>query len=583
MESFDFSKALSESITGQKRTAARKQHVFFYDDIVIKGPYKKENAEKVFERAKVFRDWETPCVVLPLEKIERPEGIFISFPNLMKDYELSCEDHKESFGNQISYKILKDPPVYNINQAIKTGEKWIFEKDKIVPLLLGLCHCFLLNVGDMNLRNILVDSKKKLIYIIDYDENRTAVREDGYFYFNNALSETHGWSQAKRYYKDVAQLLNIEHIKTQTAITLLRTYDETPKAVENTGLGQMIYKGIRGGHSKTFRGIDFDVAKSALQKYIRRRETDKAIKVATELYRFTEIPEAKACVTNTFNRVAIIAAEDIGPSKLSLVIRVIQEVEKGNRNFVDLITMVHLLSISPKTRIMSHLWWAYANSEGRKMAREAGLVVDDSFKAEDREYIINQMKDCYLFLDSDPSSLRPYIVMFDKRLSESDYNAYTWASFYLNKVDGIKLEKRKKYMGAKNRSTTKPDILLWKVLSKYLSCEIHDTLIEAYYNHTENRPFLAMAIIVAIRRLGLSKFNYEEAVERYREKGKTLDYLLRGKYNLVIDDYAIDKHTMLGRRQGKTLKDFVLDGAKVIPQDPEFYDQRLEELYQNKF
>lgn len=46
---------------------------------------------------------------------------------------------------------------------------------------------------------------------------------------------------------------------------------------------------IDRGATKTFSGIDFDVAKSALQKYIRRNMPEKAILAAIELYRLGEI------------------------------------------------------------------------------------------------------------------------------------------------------------------------------------------------------------------------------------------------------------------------------------------------------
>lgn len=57
-----------------------------------------------------------------------------------------------------------------------------------------------------------------------------------------------------------------------------------------------------------------------------------------------------------------------------------------------------------------------------------------------------------------------------------------------------------------------------------------------------------------------------------------------GKRDGVIEsihDYAIDKHTKLGRKMGKTRKDFVEVGANVEPEDPRFIDELLLTIYKD--
>jgi hypothetical protein len=44
-------------------------------------------------------------------------------------------------------------------------------------------------------------------------------------------------------------------------------------------------------------------------------------------------------------------------------------------------------------------------------------------------------------------------------------------------------------------------------LAKILPAQIHDILVEAYYNHTENRPFLVLAIFAALYSLEYKDLN----------------------------------------------------------------------------
>ena len=339
----------------------------------------------------------------------------------------------------------------------------------------------------------------------------------------------------------------------------------------------MVWKGLRGGVSKTYSGIDFDIAKSALQKYTRRGIVNKAVLIAVELYRLKEVG-GNPGVTNMHNRIAIMAAEDIGVANLSLTLEVIKFIESGEDDIYKLLTFIQLMCESKKTRIMSHYWRAYANTEGREVAIKHGLKLDTQFSEDDINYI-NENINCNTFNENDPTNLRYYILMFMKRLLDKDVNAYSWAYFYLEVSKDVTLSKRKKFINGKG-TTGKADILLWKVLSTILDSNIYDILVEAYYNHTESRPFLQLAILVAIHKLTYSKLDTDVYVKEWKENRKELvTQMLSGTYKLEVDDFVIDKHTAKGRNNGKTVQDFVDEGAIIIPQAEEYYDAKLEEIY----
>lgn len=838
-EAFDLTTALSNDIVGQKRTGKSKQFVFIRGNYAIKGPYQQVRFNNVITRSQIFSIWNTPFAVRAIDYFDVPDGKFVRFPNIMEGYQLQTDPYIETFSG-LQYNVLKNPPVIDVASAINSGQ-WINEG--VEDLILALCHCNILGVGDMNIRNTLIDPVKRQFYIIDFDDNLGKDRDDEVFYFNKApgkklmwyervsycyakvsdrliplledhivttnnlvprverairlllqfsttkpppteqhviqpkvkgpalidvnnpffsvqptagqikpkvpktpkqpkllaaskdpngiyffnkgkylelsnywmkkdksilfsiegkdfKSGEHGFQYYKFYYSGAnqdtlqyaelirnaetandAKLLanqklrggyqtlmneyirfyqtkaiinpNWENIKIDIMRVIISykftrdahcqeilvstagkmLYENFPydsfwgigkdgngqnwlgrllvefrdklvppsvsvqqpisTTLQNVPIvqpvptdvnvlptinkiGKMVWKGLRGG-TKTYSGIDFDIAKSAVQKYIRRNMPQKAILAAIELYRLSEVGGDPG-VTNMYNRLAIIANEDIGPANLPLVLEVTRIVEAGDRDIARLATMVQLLAESPKTRMMSHAWRAYANPEGRVIAESLGIPVDTEFNESDIAYI-NENKNSDLFVSTDPENIRPYILVFLKRLYEKDFNAYTWAYFFLEVAKDIKLAKRKKYLHGNTRSTTgKSDILLWKALSLILAPEIHDILVEAYYNHTESRPFLQNGILSALYGVSYKKFDIEPAVEIWRQQ-PVLQEMLNGAYTLEIDPYVIDKHTRVGRGLGKNIQEFVDEGAIVIPQDPTFYNETLETIY----
>lgn len=636
MNSLDLKVALANEIVGQKRTGKHKQFVFLIGQYAYKGPYQQGRLDNVISRSQIFQAWNTPCIVRALDHIPGSEGRFVRFPNIMTGYQLETEMHRESF-SELQYRILKNPPIFDIGHAIPSNP-WI--PSEAENLILALCHCNILGVGDTNVRNTLVNPTTHEFFIIDIDDNLGTDRDDEVFYFSKPPAKKLLWyERVSSHYNTIADKLT--HLATdpiilerkltsrlERVISLLRRHarvfilrnnkaepyyastDQTREIqpitqnlanpervmtlkIENR-VGEMVWKGLRGGVSKTFSGIDLDIAKSALQKYIRRNETTKAIMTAVELYRLGEVGGDPG-VSNMYNRLAIIANEDIGAANVSLVLEVTRLVESGDRDLSRLAAMVQLLAESPKTRIMSHAWRAYAHPQGRIVSAKLGLILDASFTDADREYVTqNIMSD--LFMPGDPEVLKPYILIFLKRLQERNFNAFTWAYFFLSTVRTspalseiddspgkcMTIAKRRKFINGNTRCTTgKADILLWKALAKCLPAETHDVLVGAYYNHTESRPFLQNAIILALYGLPYAKFDMEPFVKVWRE-APVLQEMLGGNFHLEVDEYVIDKHTNLGRQRGMGTKEFVEEGALVIPQSPLFYNDILAEIYRTR-
>ena len=99
-------------------------------------------------------------------------------------------------------------------------------------------------------------------------------------------------------------------------------------------IGKMEYHGPFGG-SKSYHGYRIDTLKSALQKYIRRAETNKSIKCALELDYFYNIPKARGIRTNMINRLRIIQPDPVPISNIETFLSLYIFVKLSTNNSVS--------------------------------------------------------------------------------------------------------------------------------------------------------------------------------------------------------------------------------------------------------
>jgi hypothetical protein len=113
---------------------------------------------------------------------------------------------------------------------------------------------------------------------------------------------------------------------------------------------------------KSPNNIELDVLKSALQKYIRRQETDKAMTIIDEMYRVINLKEEdekviRSLTSNFVNRLIVTCVEDIGIGNPFIPIQIhslVQKFREDNERST-LRKIVFLLSESEKSREISHL------------------------------------------------------------------------------------------------------------------------------------------------------------------------------------------------------------------------------------
>lgn len=580
---------------GQKRTGKSKQFVFLCGDEVWKGPYKQDKINTILSRSEVLKRWRTPLIVHPL----RVEQEWIVFPNIGKDYPIEKYFWNQESYSEHGYWVAERNIVDKMNNVILEN-KWLYDMPEIIE---ACVHLWILGVGDTGFFNILADQQKKLVYVIDYEENAGNIREGECFYFSKDPAMKFKWygNVAKHYSEIAKKLENLDPNFSEEidhAIRLLLHYSKNDivdkmdqlqmsEAKETDGTGKMQWKGMFGG-TTTFSGYKMDVIKSGLQKYIRRGIVDKALYCGFELFRLGEVG-GEAGMTNLFNRLRIIAAEDIGVAGFNSAIAVINMINQGIRDPGSLKSAIEMLGFSQKTRIGSHLCNVYKRPECIAYAKTKGIIIDTGYEIEDEKFISEHTSDD-VFRDIVNEDLKACAIMFYKRLFEKDFNAVAWWGFfdYYANLDNVKVKMRNAYYdGNKWRKSTKPISILFDVLDMFVDKFAMNVLKQAYFDipeskptakkphpSSENRAIFVLGIVAA-----LYGIKYEKVDIVPNNEG--LDDLLNGRYKLEIDDYVIDKHTAEGAQKGKTRVDFVKEGAIVIPEDMSYHYDDLVEIYMN--
>lgn len=554
---------LSSCPVGQKRTAKYKQFVFLAGENVYKGPYNPDKIQTILNRSMRFREYNLPFILHPINYFSIHEGHFIIFPNIAKDYPIETYVNKESF-TDLSYNVIKRTSVIKASDFLKEYDcDWFYIQ--VPNIALTLIYMYIFNVGDVGLYNILVDIKKKYIYIIDYDENRTSENNTELFYFAKDPAEairTKWLAHVRPYYKLLAEKITQIKCDASMSVKLVKALQFLNST--NT-LGKMEYKGIFKG-TYTFSGYELDVMKSALQKYIRRGNPNKALQCALEM-NLLETVGGKAAQTNMYHRLEIIAAEDIGLANLSLVIGALELLQKDNRTLEELETVVLLLTYSKKTRVMSHFYRAFMTNEGRSLLERYGLKLEESYTEEDLKFVNDNIAS--IKLKDDPEHIFLYALIFYKRLKERNWNALNWLFHYQNVTQNVKVQTR-------NRRKN-PMTIIWQLLSKELDPKVHAILSYQYWSKTEGRPFLMLAILIP-----LLNITYRESTILLTDGSCINGYLseMQNKtYKLELDSYVYDKHTAAGKRMGKGRSEFVNEGALIENEDMTLRNDILYKIY----
>lgn len=288
-------------------------------------------------------------------------------------------------------------------------------------------------------------------------------------------------------------------------------------------------------HSVDPWGNKVDVVKSNFQKCVRRGNRIGALISFFTCYNmetlFPDSATAKALRTNVINRLLVCVAEDVGVANVALLKKCLEEalpmaLRRAPRDPRVLGTLVAMAAASPKSRIQSHLYHAYA-PENVEVARKFGLETKE-----------------------------PGV----ERLTVSDPNCFALVG--------------------------KRDELLWGKISKVVP-ELAALAERAYDKAatSNKRAFLQCALTVAhfVARGGeegrvLAKELAEEVPEKEIRPPLLADLLINGRELKPIPQ-AYDMHTTAVKKGPEAKKKFKVEGAFVSNVREAFFDPVLEKIY----
>jgi len=569
LEGLYFDKLIKKYPLAKKRTSKNKQFTIIYKDKVLKGPYKGVREKNITERSKILASIDDEITRTYFLRpsftevsFQGKKEKFAVFENKMKV--IDTETYKESFSD-FKYDIVTKSNIISIGTFVEEKPELFFSNDKLrEDLLLAFCYLYCLNVGDIGLHNTICLPENGEFYIIDIDDSRTKDPDCNTFYFSKAPKGMIKWyERMKDKYSVVAESLKNLRLpdefetRKQRCIELLLKYS-------NSSFGRMHWSGLFT--SKSFSGLSLDVLKSALQKYVRRCVIDKALQAAYELYSFGSVG-GEAAVTNLYNRLAIISAEDIGIANVGLIVSVLKLILSKNRNAEVLGAIVLALCKEKKTRIASHVHYYYVTS---------GLCLRDEEEEEEEEKEEFLPSDVAVkYLNDEQIS---FLESFVKCVIKKNLKAAHYAFKFFNSVENLKIPFVKI---TSSRKISKADIILLHELSKLNGLgSLNETFIESYFTFNEKRVFFYMMLLPCFYEV---TDTYEYDLVRMGEYIKEdLQPFIKCEVELKVDDYVIDKHTAEGKRRGSNTKKFVTEGAKVENQDFRYYDERLAKIYEER-
>ena len=328
--------------------------------------------------------------------------------------------------------------------------------------------------------------------------------------------------------------------------------------------------------SRSFNGYKLDILKSAVQKYLRRREFHKMVWCVGEIYLFqvyaksdAEKRATKGIISNLINRLIIMLDEEMlfaECEKYVLVRRYMEDFEKSDRgNFECLFKICDVMC-------------------GARMIRRNSDI---------RGYWSSRNK--ALKIDNGDSTDEYYFEKFKEKFEENDSKCFIWMFkiFYRGAEGEVVRYRRKENI-----------YMIWEYLfnreniknNEVLRCCLEYRLKEFYKkNRKERFIFLTAAIDIAMYK-GKNvkkdwfdcskkvKFDINSLVKEEDEKFADVN-IIESVYEkwgkMEIDDYAIDMHTSAGRRMGKNKVDFIASGAVIVDEDKEYFVKEWRDCYNN--
>lgn len=348
--------------------------------------------------------------------------------------------------------------------------------------------------------------------------------------------------------------------------------------------------------SVSYYGYKLDILKSAMQKYLRRREETKMLWCVGEIYLFhvfAKTQQEKRCargiITNLLNRIIIMMDEELlfaEWDKYLICRSLLEQFEKSKReDFLALIQVCKLLCRSKLLRLNSDIRGYFDRGMRYWGIQKPKQHVQSLMES---AHGFSFMKGCgnptlqkvsLLRKPNDDDAILLDMANFIYYFDRKDPNCFYWAfeMFYKSKSGLIKNDRRFR--------RTDCEYMIWEYLfrqskgNNYLTQCLQYKLEEYFIkNRGERLIWLTASIMMVMKKDEIDwnpdKMKYDMEVT----EGDILKIFER-RVKLKIDDYAIDMHCSLGRKMGKNKLDFIKEGSVVVDEDKEYFVKVWRDMY----
>lgn len=310
--------------------------------------------------------------------------------------------------------------------------------------------------------------------------------------------------------------------------------------------GSLKYRSV-----KTINGYNFDQAKSAVQKYIRRAMPDKGMYISNDILLLKwGCPGAKGELTNFYNRIKIIYLEDIALGSASML----EYVDTSLRTIMNstqlpkiLPNLIRSMGLCTKTRVYSHI---------RAHFRNFTPTLPD----------IEQYK-----LGKDNDTMMNIVGAFITCMRQKSIDAFYWLETILRVVDKGKVVPR--MLKEKHYNSTRAGFLVFEILDKFKFYASHTkaqkyvAICKAWYKDMKMTEqflpvFHAVAMYILENDTIWDESNSQPTLDNAINYLQTYQANLLNK-KITFDNFIIDRHTQLGKKIGRNNADFALEGSLV--------------------
>nr|WRK65199.1 glycosyl transferase [Marseillevirus futianmevirus] len=353
-------------------------------------------------------------------------------------------------------------------------------------------------------------------------------------------------------------------------------------------------------NAKTLHGLDVDIAKSGVQKYVRRNMLEKALWCAFELDFFAEATDRQAgegIRANLLHRLMVIFLEEISvcnltlwpllSEKFDLLFSVREErknQEPGTKVWKKLrkqeanalVWVVTQMCRSRHIRILSHTRSAFGHGKS-----EESVLVSKEFYPQFYEAISafgenEPLPEFRLVLEKEDKEMNRLCDNFISALENSKYSAFHWAT---------QIFEKQKVKGKYYRSS-KAEFLVFWILEKYFETRQEEKFLLSVHKVALSwckelsglrEAFLCWWCLVCACVIGWQERELADGIPDTAEVIAKNDESLPA---MEIDSFVVDKHTKRGRSEGANSQDFVFDGAFVV-REAKIGDPQLRNFYED--